>query len=122
MSGLRSKISALEGEREALKQCVEELLSSSAPPQEGPPLKAEAVECLVNEERLKWQVEVAKVRRELEDKMAGERRGWEGREAGLKAGLARMEKEVEEGKSSLQQAGKVQAQLRVSQLRLVWWQ
>lgn len=70
VSGLRSKISALEGEREALKQCVEELLSSSAPPQEGPPLKAEAVECLVNEERLKWQVEVAKVRRELEDKMA----------------------------------------------------
>ena len=82
-------------------------------------LKAEAVESLVHEERLKWQLEVAKVRRQLEAKLQEERRGWkEGREQ-QEAELAGMRKELEGGRGSAQQVGKIQAQLKTSQQRLV---
>ena len=129
---LRTRISVLETERDTLKQHMEELRpstssSSSVTSSATPSFQEEglrgtgdaAAERLVNEERLKWQVEVVNVRRELEEKLERERRGWKEKGEELKAELAKVKGEVEEGRLSLQQVGKLQTELKVSQQRLV---
>ena len=129
---LRTRISVLETERDTLKQHMEELRpstssSSSVTSSATPSFQEEglrgtgdaAAERLVNEERLKWQVEVVNVRRELEEKLDRERRGWKEKGEELKAELAKLKREVEEGRLSLQQVGKLQSELKVSQQRSV---
>ena len=59
------------------------------------------------------------VRRELEEKLDRERRGWKEKGEELKAELAKVKREVEEGRLSLQQVGKLQSELKVSQQRSV---
>ena len=131
---LRTRISVLETERDTLKQHMEELRpstssSSSVTSSATPSFQEEglrgtgdaAAERLVNEERLKWQVEVVNVRRELEEKLERERRDWKEKGEELKAELAKVKREVEEGRLSLQQVGKLQTELKVSQQRSVVW-
>ena len=57
------------------------------------------------------------VRRELEEKLERERRGWKEKGEELKAELAKVKREVEEGRLSLQQMGKLQTELKGSQQR-----
>ena len=129
---LRTRISVLETERDTLKQHMEELRpstssSSSVTSSATPSFQEEglrgtgdaAVERLINEERLKWQVEVVNVRRELEEKLERVRRGWKEKGEELKAELAKVKREVEEGRLSLQQVGKLQTELKGSQQRSV---
>ena len=105
-------------ERDTLKQHMEELRpstssSSSVTSSATPSFQEEglrgmgdaAAERLVNEERFKWQVEVVNVRRELKEKGDRERRGWKEKGEELKAELAKVKREVEEGRLLLQQVG-----------------
>ena len=59
------------------------------------------------------------VRRELEEKLERGRRGWKEKGEELKAELAKVKREVEEGRLSLQQVGKLQTELKGSQQRSV---
>ena len=87
-----------------------------APPTQ-PQLSEEAAEHLVHEERLKWQVEVSNIRRELDGKLEEERRGWAEEKAELKKEVGRLEKDVSGAKGAYQQVGRLQAQLEKSQER-----
>lgn len=134
VSELQERLSASESENKELKQRVKDLQTSSSSletenrslqqrakkfqspiPQDEGLLKSEAVERLIHEEQLKWQVEVDKIRKEMESKLEGERQEWKEKR---EAEVAKLEREVEVSRSSHQQAGKLQDQLRNSQKRV----
>lgn len=70
----------------------------------------------VHEERMKWQVEVANVRRELESKLEKERQVWEEERGALRKEIVRLEKELG---SAPQLVGKLQAKLEMAEERCV---
>lgn len=88
---------------------------SVAPPTD--PQASELAERLVNEERLKWQVEVVNIRRELDERLEKERRGWAKEREELQKEVGQLEKDTAGAKSAYQQVGKLQAQLEMSQER-----
>lgn len=121
---MREKVAALESEKDALQQRLDETsppppTSIPSPPQDEPQRPEQTAEHLVHEERLKWQVEVVNVRRELEGKLEQERRGWAEEREGLKREVGRVEKELMQVKAASQQAGKLQADLKAAQQRWV---
>ncbi len=127
MSKLRDEVSKLESERDALKAQLSSANSSTTTTSKGvesrarkgvesdktaPPTTSSSsdalAEHLVHEERLKWQVEVSKVRRELGGQLEGERKGQREERDALRQEVRRLEEELAKGKSSRGQLEKSQ--------------
>lgn len=73
----------------------------TSPPQEGtPPITMETVEGMVHEERLKWQVEVVNIRRELDGKLEEERGTWDRERDRLKQDISKLKEELKSSKTS----------------------
>lgn len=95
VSALRDKVSSLEKEKDTLQRQLEDLQSNPSPvvstiKQSTPSDLTEKPD----EERLKWQVEMANIRREMEEKLAEERRGWESKRESLKKEVTRLGEEL----------------------------
>ena len=116
---MRKRVEVLEEERTVLQQHLDNL-KSAPPPTDRPEdsLGPDAAERLVHEERLKWQLDVVNVRRELEEKLNKEQYDWTNKMNGLKQEMSKIEKEMEENRiSAHQEVEKLQIQLERSQQR-----
>ena len=117
MAKLKAKVSKLEGERDSLKQQLSSTGQSMPPAPEGAkpasvaPPGSDVGESLVDEERLKWQVEVVKVRRDLEGQLEKEKEARKEEGDALRREVQRLEEELAKGKP-------LRGQLEKSQQRL----
>ena len=118
MVELREKVSELEKERDTLKRNLDELKTVALPVTSSG--ESPAPDTAVDEERLKWQVEVVNVRRELEGKMEEERRGWGKEKAALKQERSELQEKLKHSVSSTQQeVEQLKTKLEKVQQRLV---
>lgn len=103
VSRLKDAVSQLESERDSLKDQLLKAqthspVTSHAPEGAESASGAPSPENLVHEERLKWQVEMVKVRRELEGQLEGEKESRKKESDALKREVRRLEEELEKGK------------------------
>ena len=118
---LKDKVKSLEKERELLQIQLEELRPSSSAAQSEKMQSSSTSEAVAvsEEERLKWQVEMSNIRREMEGKLEAERKRWEGERRTLKQELAKLRGEVSGSRGAAQQFELLHAKLDKSNHRLV---
>jgi len=113
LADMKEKMSSLEKENQSLLQQLESLQSRSsstgATMDQSSPSRSAAVTS--QEERLKWQVEMSNVRRELERKLEAGKRHWEEERLALKQEVGRLREDLSGARESSHQLETLQAQL-----------
>ena len=104
---LKEAVESLNDEKKSLEEQLEVLQSrTSEVKSQSSPSKSVAV---IQEERLKWQVETANIRRELEGKLVKGTKEWEEERRGLKQEVAKLREELSSSGSLANQLQLVQA-------------
>ena len=116
---LRDSLLSLERERDLQQKMDQGQLNSS--PDDMPPVAQSAMsgrvgEKAVHEERLKWQVEMANVRREMEGEFDEERREWASTRETLKQEMTKLSQEAAASKGPThEEAEQLQIKFKNSQ-------